>query len=93
MTDETFSQYPDYEAIATELRSEDYDRLVAENDALRAALTQIRDSEGKVCEEYETCEHASCRSSYAAWAIADAALAPARGERVVRAINTGENKS
>jgi hypothetical protein len=28
-------------------------------------------AEGKVCAEYEVCEHRACRSSYAAWAIAD----------------------
>lgn len=43
---------------------------------LRGALEEIR-REGKVCDQYETCEHRSCRSSYTAWAIADEALGAA----------------
>jgi hypothetical protein len=38
------------------------------------ALNKIRDNEGRVCAEYDTCHHRSCHSSYSAWAIADAAL-------------------
>jgi hypothetical protein len=34
------------------------------------ALEAIR-REGKVCDEYEVCEHRACQSSYTAWAIAD----------------------
>jgi len=41
---------------------------------LKAALAKIRDEEGKVCLGFELCTHASCRSSYSSWAIADAAL-------------------
>ena len=41
---------------------------------LKAALAKIKDEEGKVCLEFELCTHASCRSSYSSWAIADAAL-------------------
>ena len=41
---------------------------------LTAALREIRNKQGKVCTQYTTCEHAACASSYAAWAIADAAL-------------------
>lgn len=37
------------------------------------ALEAIR-MQGKVCEIYEICEHVSCSSSYASWAIADEAL-------------------
>lgn len=39
------------------------------------ALRQIKAHEGKVCPQYETCQHESCASSYAAWVIADMALA------------------
>jgi hypothetical protein len=39
-----------------------------------AALEKIRDEEGHVCENFLECNHASCDSSYAAWAYADAAL-------------------
>lgn len=42
--------------------------------AYRAALQNIRENEGGVCTEYETCQHRACHSSYASWAIADAAL-------------------
>jgi hypothetical protein len=41
---------------------------------LWAALAKIRDEEGKVCPDFELCTHDACRSSYSAWAIADAAL-------------------
>lgn len=41
---------------------------------LRQALQRIRNEEGRVCEDFELCRHPACRSSYAAWAIADAAL-------------------
>jgi hypothetical protein len=40
-----------------------------------AALREIREAQGRVCAEYDTCQHIACQSSYAAWAIADAALA------------------
>lgn len=42
---------------------------------LADALELIRRDEGKVCPEFELCTHAACNSSYAAWAIADEALA------------------
>lgn len=45
----------------------------AERDRLRAALEQIRDRYGAVCEEYTTCTHPACESSYGAWATADEA--------------------
>ena len=40
----------------------------------QAALENIRNNEGRVCAEYETCQHPGCHSSYSAWAIADSAL-------------------
>lgn len=40
----------------------------------RVALAEIRDNYGKVCEEFELCTHESCRSSCAAWMLADGAL-------------------
>lgn len=55
-------------------------RLVAEVRRLRAALATIRDDEGRVCSEFETCWHVGCRSSHAAWEIADAALGGERSE-------------
>ena len=48
--------------------------LKTENKKLRDALQEIKDKYGKVCEGFELCKHESCASSYAAWAIADAAL-------------------
>lgn len=47
---------------------------VNESAALRAALVEIRETEGRVCAEHDTCTHPACQSSYAAWAIADEAL-------------------
>ena len=40
------------------------------------ALREIRDEQGKVCENYELCHHVSCQSSYTAWVIADRILNP-----------------
>ena len=40
----------------------------------KKALERIQKECGDVCEKYEICEHASCQSSYNAWAIADQAL-------------------
>ncbi|MFA5532713.1 MAG: hypothetical protein WDA13_03935 [Candidatus Shapirobacteria bacterium] len=50
------------------------DKRVAENAELKKALQKIRDEEGKVCNDYENCEHTACRSSYNSWAIADKTL-------------------
>jgi hypothetical protein len=47
--------------------------LSAEEIAI-SALREIREKYGKVCEEYLTCKHPACESSYGAWAIADEAL-------------------
>ena len=38
------------------------------------ALKEIRDNEGKVCDNFELCNHRACRSSYSSWYIADKAL-------------------
>lgn len=37
------------------------------------ALKKIKE-QGRVCAEFEICTHESCRSSHAAWEIADKAL-------------------
>lgn len=56
--------------------------IAQERDALRAhvahlaaALREIKDRPIQVCAEFETCTHVVCAASYAAFAIADAALA------------------
>lgn len=49
--------------------------LEAKQEALEGALQEIKFTEGKVCEEYGTCKHSACRSSYTMWAIADKTLA------------------
>ena len=46
----------------------------AEVEKLREALQEIRDKKGKVCAEYETCEHPACASSYESWALAHRVL-------------------
>jgi hypothetical protein len=38
------------------------------------ALIRIRDNEGVVCNDFGSCDHAACRSSFDSWAIADQAL-------------------
>lgn len=43
------------------------------------ALTFIRDNEGKVCSEYETCSHVACNSSYSAWVTSDEAIKTVEG--------------
>lgn len=38
------------------------------------ALEEIRKTQGKVCNNFETCEHKECKSSYASWEIANRSL-------------------
>lgn len=45
----------------------------AERDEFREALLRIAEDEGRVCGEPD-CSHEACRSSFAAWAIADRVL-------------------
>ncbi len=40
----------------------------------RTALKRIRDEEGKVCDDFATCIHPACNSSYRSYAHADVAL-------------------
>lgn len=47
---------------------------------LRAALEKIKRDGGVVCPDFTDCTHESCRSSYGAWAEADAALAATEGK-------------
>jgi hypothetical protein len=54
--------------------------LRAENLLLRSALVKILRDYGKVCPGYEMCTHASCASSYGAWATADQALKGIKSE-------------
>ena len=61
------------EVAALHVKAE-YDALLAEVAALREVLQEIRDNEGKVCEEYEICTHPACRSSYESWRRAAEAL-------------------
>jgi hypothetical protein len=44
------------------------------------ALREIWNTEGHVCDEFETCAHVGCRSSYAAWQIADKTIRALAGE-------------
>ena len=48
--------------------------LVYEMRRLRAGLQRIVDHEGSVCKNFQTCEHASCCSSYRSWQIAEQLL-------------------
>ena len=56
-----------------EVRADKRCRKLAVAARYRKALEDIK-KEGKVCENFDTCKHESCASSYAAWAIADQAL-------------------
>ena len=44
------------------------------------ALREIRDTQGKVCDNFGLCHHRACQSSYCSWAIADEALKDIYGE-------------
>ena len=60
------------------LRIHEQDEYIAAPEArLQAAEAALRavHAEGRVCAEYEVCEHDSCRSSYHSWAHADAYFA------------------
>lgn len=39
-----------------------------------SALKEIKETQGRVCNVFELCDHKACRSSYSSWAIADKAL-------------------
>lgn len=45
------------------------------------ALTTILRDHGKVCEEFETCRHESCRSSVASYFVAERAMRETMAER------------
>jgi hypothetical protein len=49
-------------------------KMQEDRNNLRAALNEIKSEQGKVCADYETCDHVACRSSYTSWTIADQAL-------------------
>jgi chromosome segregation ATPase len=53
-------------------------RAEDESKRFRAALTEIKHDCGAVCPEFETCDHAACAASYAAWHLADVALKEAK---------------
>ena len=38
------------------------------------ALKEIRDTQGKVCNNFGSCRHRACQSSYSSWVIATKAL-------------------
>jgi hypothetical protein len=48
--------------------------LIWENNRMMAALSSIDEHEGKVCLNFESCNHKGCNSSYAAWSIANEAV-------------------
>ncbi len=52
---------------------EEHEKLVAAQqhiEDLETGFKDIRDNYGKVCSNFETCHHESCRSSYSSWSIA-----------------------
>lgn len=59
--------------IICELKIE-VEELQKENHNFRVALETIRAYYGKVCKDFEICQHPACRSSYGAWAVADETL-------------------
>ncbi len=61
----------DVQPEKTHIALENYPKLLK-------ALEEIWRDTGHVCPNFELCTHAACRSSYAAWEIADEALASER---------------
>lgn len=60
--------------------ADEIDRLRNVNADVLAALEEIRNGRiPQVCEMYEICDHIGCAASYAAFAIADAAITKAKG--------------
>jgi hypothetical protein len=66
--------YTDLHTLHAEGKIDNSEKLIKENQEFQEALKEIRDKEGRVCPNYEICEHESCRSSYTSWAIATKAL-------------------
>lgn len=52
---------------------------IIENGVYKKALEEIRNTQGKVCAEFEICKHVACKSSCASWFIADKALKEVEG--------------
>jgi hypothetical protein len=50
-----------------------------------SALREIKDTQGRVCNGFELCNHIACHSSYSSWVIADKAL------KDIEALLTNEN--
>lgn len=48
--------------------------LIVKVKKYKQALETIKKESGVVCANFELCKHASCKSSAAAWLIADKAL-------------------
>ena len=67
-----------WDDLTTEEKNVELEKLLKEDAArireLEDALREIKDTQGKVCKNYEICQHISCSSSYSSWAIADKAL-------------------
>ena len=64
----------DFDWIMAGIASGEIDRIAQRCRIYEDALLRIRNEEGKVCKDFDLCDHASCRSSYSAWLIADQAL-------------------
>ena len=50
--------------IVAEAASAEIDRLQEQCERYEAALIQIRDDEGVVCDLFDQCGHPSCQSTY-----------------------------
>lgn len=54
-------------------------KILKEGALYRKALEEIVNTQGKVCAEFEICNHVACKSSCASWFIADMAIKEADG--------------
>jgi len=60
----------------------EFRELRAKAKLMQDALERIVQECGKVCQNFEVCEHQSCGSSYLSWAIADAVVNPVKPDPV-----------
>lgn len=60
--------------LETRIGEKEIERLNALVTHLTKGLEKIRDEEGKVCIDFDTCKHTACRSSYGAWHLANVTL-------------------
>jgi hypothetical protein len=54
--------------------TKDFIKSMLADKILIKALKEIKAFQGKVCDDFKSCAHKACKSSYCSWTIADNAL-------------------